>query len=427
MAPRTSGHDAPGHSDRRSPDRLRRDDRHPHGALRARAHRRRTARRGDAVRRGLEPARAACRELVLFRAARRACSAARTPTSARTTSSARATARSSSASPTTASSGNCASTSAGRISRPIRGSRPMRSRVENRGGAARGARTGALPRTTVEPLCRDLMRAGVPAGPGPYRSAGVRAGACRASRHASSRTAAIAASAPPVKLSQTRGDARAQAAAFRRARRPDPRRGRLHAASRLRICAGRTSFASVRCDARSDHRPGGDLHEVASTVRRHRRRPGVRHARRRAGLSEQAGQDHRRVPGGTRHRRRDALHRRAAQQGARPELLHREQARRRRQHRHRGRRAFRARRLYADDGHQCHARHQPVPVRHGALRCREGFRADHPHRIVSDGDRRQSVVSRQLDRRHRSPRRRPRRSRPTSRCRAPRRASCSSC
>ena len=37
-------------------------------------------------------------------------------------------------------------------------------------------------------------------------------------------------------------------------------------------------------------------------------------------------------------------------------------ARRRRQHRHRGRGAFGAGRLHADDGHQRHAWHQPVPL-----------------------------------------------------------------
>ena len=50
-----------------------------------------------------------------------------------------------------------------------------------------------------------------------------------------------------------------------------------------------------------------------------------------------------------RSRVRDALHRRTAQPVRWPDPL--EQARRRRQHRHRGRRAFHARRLYADDGH----------------------------------------------------------------------------
>ena len=42
--------DAPRHSDRRSPHRLRGADRHPDGALRARAHGHGAARRGHAVR-----------------------------------------------------------------------------------------------------------------------------------------------------------------------------------------------------------------------------------------------------------------------------------------------------------------------------------------------------------------------------------------
>jgi hypothetical protein len=77
-------------------------------------------------------------------------------------------------------------------------------------------------------------------------------------------------------------------------------------------------------------------------------------------------------------------------------LAHAAQSRCRRQHRHRGSCAFRTGQLYVDRGHQCDARHQPISVRRGALRCREGLRTDRPHRIVSGGHCREPVFSREL-------------------------------
>ena len=136
---------------------------------------------------------------------------------------------------------------------------------------------------------------------------------------------------------------------------------------------------------------------------------------------------HRRVPGRARHRRRHPLHRRAPQPGARPELRRRQQARRRRQHRDRDR--GRA----APDGYTLtmgtNATHGTNQFLYDTLPFDAGEATSSPSILIGsfpDGDRGQSVVPGQLDRRRHRDRQdaRPRAS--TSRCPARRRASCSS-
>ena len=111
------------------------------------------ARRGRAFRRGLEPARAACRQLVLF-GPRAAAARQRAPQHlSRTTNSAPATARSFSPSPTTASSASSASTSAGWTLAADARFATNASRLENRDGVAGRAREG---------VCRVRSRAILP-------------------------------------------------------------------------------------------------------------------------------------------------------------------------------------------------------------------------------------------------------------------------
>ena len=113
------------------------------------------------------------------------------------------------------------------------------------------------------------------------------------------------------------------------------------------------------------------------------------HARRRAGLAEQADPLRRAVRGGRQHRHPGAHDRREAVGRARPAGRRREQAGRRRRSRCGRSRESAAGRLHDHGRHDQHARDQRVAVHDLALRSGEGLRGDHADRARAEHARRQ--------------------------------------
>ena len=107
-----------------------------------------------------------------------------------------------------------------------------------------------------------------------------------------------------------------------------------------------------------------------------------------AGLSEQAHPHHRRLRARRRQRHLRPPDRTEAQRAARPAGSDREQAGRRRHHRHRLRGQVAARRLHAAGRRHRRHDHQPGGLQQAALRDAAGPRADLDDRLVSAARRR---------------------------------------
>ena len=377
-----------------SPHRLRRADRHPDGA-RARAN---------------APARASASRRTLFDAALsllvphaanwfysgRAPRPARQRPSqhrARTTSSRRATARSFSASSTTASFAASARRWSA-IDLLRRSALPDQCRAARRHVAALRAELEQtlaafkVRRSLPRPDARRRSR-----GTRQHRSAGVRAGACRASRHArrSDGHRGVRHSRETCANAAQPG---AAAAALRRACERDSRGGRLRSRGDRRLDRGRHRRAAterkrptIRSPSRRrSKRSSGEETSMLKSVKWAAALLALLCELRKR-CAELSDQDRSGSSSPIRRDKAPTLRRATSPSNCRRTLGQRFYIENKpgaggnigtEAGSARGRR-----RLHADDGHQCHPRHQPVPVRIAALRAGQGFRADHPDRQAS--------------------------------------------